>query len=58
MATVFYFENGIRNPVKVYMFRFVNIPSTNQSRDRLDTPHAALAEHHEHRSVNMVKSLL
>ena len=30
-----------RNSMKVYIFRFINIPSTNQTRDLLDTPHAA-----------------
>ena len=39
------FENETRNSVKVCMFRFINIPSTNQSRDHLDTPHAAHAGH-------------
>ena len=29
--------------MKVYMFRFINIPPTNQARDHLDTPHAARA---------------
>ena len=52
MATVFYFENETRNSVKVYMFRFFNIPSTNQCIDHLDTPHAARAGHRR------VKSLL
>ena len=43
VATVFYFEDEEKNSVKVYIFRFINIPSTYQSRDHLDTTHAERA---------------
>ena len=35
--TVFYFEKEARNSVKVYIFRFINIPATNQSSGHFDT---------------------
>ena len=51
VATVFYFKNEARNLMKVYIFRSVNIPSTNQVRDYLNTPHAVCAGHRQVRSV-------
>ena len=51
LATAFYFENEARNSVNVYIFRYINIPSTNQSKDQLDIRHAARAEHSRVRSL-------
>ena len=43
VAIVFYFENEARNLVSVYIFRYINIPSANQSKDHLDMLHFARA---------------
>ena len=51
VATEFYFKNEARNSMKEYIFRFINIPSRNQARDNLDTPHVARAEHRQVRSM-------
>ena len=48
---MFYFKNEARNSMNEYIFRFINIPSTNQTRDHLDTPDTARAGHSQVRSL-------